>query len=210
MVEKRTMDKFALVYEFNKDSPLLVYKASKEIEDRNITIAIELLNTSIEKYPYYPTAYFLLSVALAYNGDYFRAGELIAQGNNLLDEEQTFQYYSNLVEKIKKEAEGIDTNFEDTVSTVLDDSFNDENDFYDFDDISIEIDNNEIKQTESPKGNITEGTIVTETLAEIYNTQGNYKEALDIYNRLLKIQPEKTDKFNQKILEISHSMGSKK
>ena len=206
------MDKFALVYEFNKESPLLVYKASKEIEDRNITNAIELLNTSIEKYPYYPTAYFLLSVALAYNGDYIKAGQSITQGNNLLDEEQTSQYYSNLVGKIKKEAEGLDTNFEDTVSKVLDDSFNDENenDFYDFDDINIEDDNNEIQQTESPKGNITEGTIVTETLAEIYNTQGNYKEALDIYNRLLKIQPEKTDKFNQKILEISHSMGSKK
>ncbi|MCP5060868.1 MAG: hypothetical protein GY936_00175 [Ignavibacteriae bacterium] len=210
MVEKLTMDKFALVYEFNKESPLLVYKASKEIEDRNITNAIELLNTSIEKYPYYPTAYFLLSVALAYKGDYTKANEIITKGNNLLDEEQTSQYYSNLIGKIKKEAEGLDTNFEDTVSKVLDDSFNDENDFYDFDDISIENDNNEVKQTESPKGNITEGTIVTETLAEIYNTQGNYKEALDIYNRLLKIQPEKTAKFNQKILEISNSMGSKK
>ncbi len=204
------MDKFALVYEFNKDSPLLVYKASKEIEDRNITNAIELLNTSIEKYPYYPTAYFLLSVALAYNEEYIKARELITQGNDLLDEEQTSQYYTNLVEKIRKEAEGLDTNFEDSVSKVLDDSFNDENDFYDFDDISIESNNNEDKQTESPKGNITEGTIVTETLAEIYNTQGNYKEALDIYNRLLKIQPEKTNKFNQKILEINHSMGSKK
>ena len=207
------MDKFALVYEFNKESPLLVYKASKEIEDRNIANAIDLLNSSIEKYPYYPTAYFLLSVALAYNGEYKKAGDLITQGNNLLDEEQTFEYYSNLVKQIKKEAEGIDNNFENTVSKVLDDSFNDENEFYDFDDINIEHDNtsdNEIKQTEAPKPNITEGTIVTETLAEIYNTQGNYKEALDIYNRLLKIQPEKTDKFNQKILEISHSMGTKK
>lgn len=204
------MDKFALLYEFDQKSPLLVYKAAQEIEERNISNAIELLNTSIEKYPYYATAYFLLATALAYNNEYDKISEMISKGSNILDDDETALYYTNLVEKIKRENAGIDNSFEETISDVLDESFHvDDSEFYNFDDLNL-VDE-KIEDTKqiptATKSKITEGTIVTETLAEIYNSQGNYTEALDIYERLLKLQPDKSVKFNKKILEINNTIG---
>ena len=59
------MDKFALVYEFNKESPLITYKASKELEAKNYSKAVDLLSSAIEKYPYHATAYFMYALALS-------------------------------------------------------------------------------------------------------------------------------------------------
>ncbi|MCB9248841.1 MAG: hypothetical protein H6613_10015 [Ignavibacteriales bacterium] len=60
------MDKFALVYEFNKDSPLITYEASKELDNKNYEGALKLLETAANKYPYHPTVYFLNCIALAH------------------------------------------------------------------------------------------------------------------------------------------------
>jgi len=206
------MDKFALVYEFNKNSPLIVYKASKEIEDRNISNAIELLNSSIKKYPYYSTAYFLLATALAYNNQYKEAEIMVTRGNILLDEKETAKYYLGKIKKIKKENEGIDNNFSETIDEVLDKSLEDDYKFYDFDDLGDNkvITSKKIEKENLTKSKISNGTIVTETLAEIYHAQGNYVEALDIYERLIKLQPGKIDIFNKKILEINNTIISKK
>ena len=53
------MDKFTLVYEFNRESPLITYEAAKEFEKHNLEKAVELFEISISKFPYYPTTYFL-------------------------------------------------------------------------------------------------------------------------------------------------------
>ncbi len=54
------MDKFALIYEFNKESPLVIYEAAKEIDNQNYEKAIQLFEIGIAKYPYHPTGYFLI------------------------------------------------------------------------------------------------------------------------------------------------------
>ncbi len=83
------MDKFALVYEFNKDSPLITYKATKEIEAKNYSKALELLPTAIEKYPNHATAYFMYALALAHNNQFEKAKEYLFKGDNILKDENT-------------------------------------------------------------------------------------------------------------------------
>ena len=196
------MDKFSLVYEFNNDSPLIVYEASKELEDNNVTKAIEMLNKAIENYPYYPTPYFLLATALAHNQEFEEAKIILSKGHNLLDNEKTYKYYSNLIEKIKREFDGISNNFDDTVNKVLDETLlhSDESD-------SIDLLSEEKTVTDpiltKVNTHLPDGTIVTETLAEIYSSQGNFNEAKEIYQKLKYIYPDKAEKFEKKIAELS-------
>jgi tetratricopeptide (TPR) repeat protein len=204
------MDKFALVYEFNNDSPLIVYKASKELEDNNIAKAIEMLNKAIEDYPYYPTPYFLLATALAYNHEFEEAQIMLSKAHNILDNEQTYKYYNNLIEKIKRESDGINSNFDDTVNKVLDETFLDSDELESIDLLSIDNPTDDNTILTKINTHLPDGTIVTETLAEIYSSQGNYNEAKEIYEKLKYIYPDKAEKFEKKILELSSTTSSKK
>ena len=205
------MDKFALVYEFNNDSPLIVYKASKELEDNNIAKAIEMLNKAIEDYPYYPTPHFLLATALAYNQEFEEAQLMLSKAHNILDNEQTYKYYTNLIEKIKRESDGVSSSFDDAVNKVLDETFLNSDELESIDLLSIDkpTDDDTIL-TQKVNTHLPDGTIVTETLAEIYSSQGNYKEAKEIYEKLKYIYPNKTEKFEKKILELTGTTSSKK
>jgi tetratricopeptide (TPR) repeat protein len=204
------MDKFALVYEFNNDSPLIVYKASKELEDNNIAKAIEMLNKAIEDYPYYPTPHFLLATALAYNHEFEEAQIMLSKAHNILDNEQTYKYYNNLIEKIKRESDGINSNFDDTVNKVLDETFLDSDELESIDLLSIDNPTDDNTILTKINTHLPDGTIVTETLAEIYSSQGNYDEAKEIYEKLKYIYPDKAEKFEKKILELSSTTSSKK
>jgi len=192
------MDKFALVYEFNKESPLITYKASKELEAKNYSKALELLSSAIEKYPYHATAYFLLALALAHNNEFEKAKEFLSKGDDLLGEKSTTEYYLGLIEKIKRESEGISVNLDDTISEVLNESFIEPEDFNT--ENELELLNDSFEKAEQPE-NITfeQNSIVTETLAEIYASQNNYEESLEIYEKLKIIKPDMTEKFDNRM-----------
>jgi tetratricopeptide (TPR) repeat protein len=204
------MDKFALVYEFNKESPLITYKASKELDIKNYSKALSLLNSALDKYPYHATAYFLKSIALAYNSEYDQAREFASKGHELLQEKSTFEYYLSQIEKIKRESEGISVDFDETVTEVLNDSFLEPDDFDTVQD--LEFLDEDLKNTELPgyDQSFDEKSIVTETLAEIYATQNNFEEALDIYEKLKEIKPELSDKFDNRIAELNQAIENKK
>lgn len=55
----------------------------------------------------------------------------------------------------------------------------------------------------SPRG------LVSETLARIYVSQENYKEAIEIYETLIEIQPEREDYYREKLNEIEMKRGNK-
>lgn len=51
--------------------------------------------------------------------------------------------------------------------------------------------------------------LVSETLARIYVSQGNYKEAIEIYETLIEIQPEREDYYEKKLDEIKMKRGNR-
>lgn len=203
------MDKFALVYEFNKDSPLVVYQASKAIDINDYSKALKLLTSAVDKFPYYPTPYFLLAVAHAHNKEYEKAKEFLTKGNNLFKENETYKYYLSEVEKIKRMAEGIPADFEDTVKDVLNESFLEPEDFDSSTDLHL-LDE-EFKQNEHANiDNFDQQSIVTETLAEIYASQNNFEEAIDIFEKLKDLKPELTERFDNRIKELNEAIENKK
>ena len=202
------MDKFAIVYEFNQESPLITYKASRELEAKNYPKAVDLLSSAIEKYPYHPTPYFQYALALAHNKQYGLAKDFLAKGDDLLGEKETLNYYSNLIEAVKREADGISIVFDDTINEVLGESFIEPEQFNSDDIDLIEEPNSNIIENDNPD---SEGiSIVTETLAEIYASQENYEEAIEIYEKLINIKPDFTDKFNNRISELKTAIENKK
>lgn len=202
------MDKFAIVYEFNQESPLITYKASRELEAKNYPKAVDLLSSAIEKYPYHPTPYFQYALALAHNKQYGLAKDFLAKGDDLLGEKETLNYYSNLIEAVKREADGISIVFDDTINEVLGESFIEPEQFNSDDIDLIEEPNSNIIENDNPD---SEGiSIVTETLAEIYASQENYEEAIEIYEKLKNIKPDFTDKFNNRISELKTAIENKK
>jgi len=203
------MDKFALVYEFNKDSPLITYKATKEIEAKNYSKALELLPTAIEKYPNHATAYFMYALALAHNDQVELAKEYLFKGDEILKDENTKAHYIKLIEKIDREAAGISVNFDDTVNEILDESFLEPEEFDPLQDLEL-LDDSLFDEEPEVEQHFEQNSIVTETLAEIYASQGNYEEALDIFEKLKEIKPELTEKFENRINELNLIIENKK
>lgn len=203
------MDKFSLVYEFNKDSPLVVYQASKAIDINDYKKALKLLTSAVDKFPYYPTSYFLLAVAHAHNKEYEKAKEFLMKGNDLFKENETYKYYLSEIEKIKRMAEGIPADFEETVKDVLNESFMEPEDFDPSSD--LELLDDEFKQNKhSNIENFDQQSIVTETLAEIYASQNNFEEAIDIFEKLKDLKPELTERFDNRIKELNEAIENKK
>lgn len=203
------MDKFSLVYEFNQESPLMAYQASKAIDIQDYSKALKLLNSAIDKFPHYPTPFFLLALAHAHKGNYEKSREFLLKGHELLSEEHTFNYYSNEIEKIKRIAEGIPVDFEDTVKDVLNETFLEPEDFDQ--PPAMELLDDDFKQDDNTNiENYEQKSIVTETLAEIYASQGNFEEAIDIFEKLKEIKPDLTERFDNRIKELTEAIESKK
>lgn len=51
--------------------------------------------------------------------------------------------------------------------------------------------------------------IITETIADLYAKQGNFREAFEAYNILLKLSPANQERISQKIFELERLMANR-
>ena len=197
-------------YSSNNESPLLVYKAWLEIEEKNFNKALLILAEAIKKFPFYPTAYFIYAMAFAHNREITLAKEMISKGDSLLGEHSTADYYYQLIENISKDEEEQKPIFEDTINEILNETFLDQNIYADIEDIELF---NEVEDLKLDKANFNQPNkipIITETMAEIYFSQNKFEEAIDVYTKLIDLKPEQSNKFNQRIFEIQNKIESLK
>lgn len=68
------------------------------------------------------------------------------------------------------------------------------------------VDESEIEEIQDNDMEFPGKSLVSETLAKIYFNQGNYREALSIYETLVDIQPAKKEYYSQKILQIKKQL----
>ncbi len=216
---KELTDKVLLIYEYEPNSPLFAAVANYYLEEREVNKAYEILKHGLSLYPNYPTAHIVMGKVLAVNGDYEKAKEHFLKASKLINCKDTLAYYNNKAENIMQNSKKIG----EEVDTFLDDqdvlSFSAEDDKID---ISDNIDDNlekiakELQNAKIPKITDNEEEIniefsnkelISEKLAEIYYAQGNFKEAADMYEKLILVNPEKEMMFRAKILEIKEKMG---
>jgi len=205
-VDNLTTERIKLIYEFNKNSPLFTRVAALEINKGNFVEANKILEDGINTHSFYPTAFLLLSLCKAYEGKETEAKIVAKIGADLINSKETFEYYSNEIEKIINERKSL--------SESLRPNFIDENIIENevienkLDQLAEQLskakiipkpvdENNELEIPEY-KGK----KIVSETLAEIYYTQKNYNEAISAFEELINQKPEKAEYYLNRIEEI--------
>lgn len=223
MEKENSTDKVKLIYEFNNDSPLFARVAEDELNNGNFEKAIAVLVKGLENFPDYATAYFLYGKALAYGGDYEKAKDTISKGSNFIDSEETKNFYLDEIKKIKEREDYLSKSrrvpffgeeFEDKIKEDTDST--DEKVDGNLDNLAQKLEGAKIKFDpqsddnyefeEEPDEETDDQKIVSETLGGIYLSQGNYKEALKIYKKLLEQKPEKAEEFEKKINYIQKLM----
>ena len=216
-------DKIALIYEFDRSSPLFARVAAAEIEKNNIQLSVEILEDGIKKFPDYPTAYFIYARALALAGRIAEAKNQVKNGCEIIESDETLEFYFNEIEDIKKTVtdfsesrrkaffpegvlEGISS--KPDLKTTRHDSESGENELAALADKLKKakmpaLSRETVEEPGSVDFGFNEQVIVSETLAGIYYAQGSLLEAKSIYEKLIHTQPEKADFFNRKIEDIN-------
>lgn len=194
-------DKVNLIYEYNKQSPLFVRVASGEIDKNNVEKAIEILNEGLSSYPDYPVAHILMGKALMLKGMYKDSLDSFRKGSELINSHKVYEYYLQEVENLKKQR----ALFESSRKP----GFIDENEEGEESGENISLEKelssfesmDEQKNTQVSSGQGSD-TIVSETLANIYITQGEFREALKVFERLLNKNPQKREYYLEKMNEL--------
>lgn len=206
-------DRIKLIYEFNASSPLFARVANSLLNESNITEAIEILKRGIDNYPDYPTAYFILAVAYAYAGNEIDAKESISKGSSFLHSVSTEEFYYQKINSIISERNSLNKIKTPTFSeNVTETKVEPEEKIEDQLDLLAEKLTNakikynpEEKKDESPETPEYKGSkIASDTLAGIYISQNNYKEAISVFKELIKKNPDKADYYAAKIAELQN------
>ncbi|RJP61987.1 MAG: tetratricopeptide repeat protein [Ignavibacteriales bacterium] len=199
----KDLAKIKLIYEFNPSSPLFARVAESELESGNTDTAIQMLERGMELYPDYISAKLVYIQALAKKGEYKKVIDKLDELKPILNDDSTINYY---LEKIEEEKSNIQNN-EDEITRIkkpLEE---------DLENLAETINKAKIPPIDSnitPKIDESEPRgkqFVSETLAGIYLAQSSFKEALDIYEKLLESNPAKTEYYERKIEEIKNMMN---
>lgn len=222
--------KVNLIYEYNRNSPLFVKMANSQIEENNVDEAIEILRAGLKTYPEYPVAHILLGKALAMKGNYGKALECYKKGSNIIQSAETYNFYVNELEEMKKQRSLFDASrgnsfFSSSKNLNQPAKRPDElivkSETKDEKELTVSIEErlaqladqiSKVKLTVSTRNPdkvsdfkdilSQDNMIVSETLAKIYVAQNEYDEAIKVYEKLIKKEPSKYEHYTEKIKEI--------
>jgi tetratricopeptide (TPR) repeat protein len=218
-------DKACLIYEFNKKSPLFVKQANKEILLNNIDSAIEILENGLRFFPSHFTAKIILARALALKGSYSNSLKIFKDVFQAINSTDSFNYYVHEIENIKKQRSAFEMNKRLSTWVDIPEEIEDSNKT-DFQTKSNSVDDrlseiaqkiSSIKLSDSSRQNsnaksdsnintIKEKSITSETMAKIFIAQGEFKEAIKIYQKLSELKPDRRSYFDQKIFELNKKL----
>lgn len=218
-------NKACLIYEFNKKSPLFVKQANKEISLNNIDAAIEILEKGLTLFPSFHTAKIILAKALALKGTYSSSLKIFKDVFQSIHSKESFDYYVHEIENIKKQRSAFEMNKRLSTWVDIPEDIEDQNK-KEFSNKSNSVDDrlseiaqkissiklsetsrqNNNSKTESNDQRFKEKSITSETMAKIFVAQGEFKEAINIYQKLSELKPDRKSYFDQKISELNKKL----
>lgn len=219
-LKDKVPDKIALIYEFNKQSPLFARVANAELNKGNIDEAVNILAAGLELYPNYATAHLVNAKALALSGDKEEAIAALKKACTLINDLKTEEYYLHQIEKISAETSAFSEsrraaffpeNFETDEEEVQE-----ENEDDGLEQLAEELNSAQTIDVEEEEEQPSSGfvftggkPIISETLAGIYMAQNNFKDAKYVYEQLIIKEPEKEERFRKKLAEIEERIAQK-
>ncbi|MBV6513663.1 MAG: hypothetical protein FMNOHCHN_03198 [Ignavibacteriaceae bacterium] len=199
---ERFTEKVDLIYDFSPDTPLFVRKADSELDRNNINGAVDILKQGLDAYPDYATAHIILGKAYTLLGDYDNALLAFQKGSVIIGSPKTLEFYSEQIENIRRHRSPFTltrrTTFVEEPEPKPQIQAEEEISF----DLLEEEDLSELASRISkakippPKpGEPSEvhpaaekehagAKIYSETMGKIYMAQGNFTEAIDVFQHL--------------------------
>ncbi|KUG24691.1 hypothetical protein ASZ90_005492 [hydrocarbon metagenome] len=200
----QAIDKIKLIYEFNNNSPLFARVAEAELNDGNIDQAIKILERGFNNYPEYITAKLVYVEALAKKAQYKKIIDIIEELRPKLDDDTLINYYLEKIEEERAKTE-IEEDFLLSEKKSLEDNLENLAEVISKAKIPP-VDENKSSQNYEDFSSMGK-QFISETLANIYFSQGNYKEALEIYQKLIETNPNKAEHLKEKIEETKKLMN---
>ena len=217
-------NKLNFISAFKKESPLFLRTAQNFILDNDYQRAIVVLKKGLKKFPGHPVAYILLGKAFLLNRNFELADSNFKVASDLLNSKKTYEYYSNEINKLNRFTVNRES-FSKNTSSYSDPGGNSvpENRQQQSEEKKTVEDQLEqlaealssakierIKESVPFNSDIfyripERSKIISETLAEIYLSQGERGEAVKVYERLIKRNPLKEGYYLQKIKQIRSS-----
>lgn len=207
-----------LIYERDNSSPLFLRTADYYLQSNDPHSALSILEKGLRTFPDHPLAFILMGKVHIKLGELELAKFFFKKSSELLNSNQTFIYYKNEFKLTDKQTSPFDSSrgsifinstSEDLLKELLlpakTDSIEDR-----LSQIAEELINKRIERTDDisfREPNQREylpdtSRLASETLANIYLSQGQKSEAIKVYEALFQRNPEKKEYYLEKIREL--------
>jgi len=220
-VDDKLVAKIKLLFDRNNNSPLFLKIADFYLTENDVQKALLIVEEGLKIFPEHPLAFILKGKANFFLGNFEAADSYIKQASELLDSSRTYSYYKNEFKLSDKQVSPFDYSrgsvFINTFAEKVDDTKAKEksvNKSQSIDDrlaqladdvMNARIERNNdhfIPVTNQESHSLNTSMLASETLANIYLSQGEKSEAIKIFELLISRKPEKREYYLAKIAEI--------
>ena len=218
-MDEKLTSRAKLIYDRDNSSPLFLRTAAFHIKNNDAETAISILMSGQQIFPNHPLLFLLLGKAYHLLGDLQKTEAYLKKTSDILDGELVYLYYKkelNLPERKRspfdssrgnifinsKDFEVSNNNeIESTKNKSVDDNLKQIADEL----LNARIDRKDAfssNQSDGQNYNLGKSKLASETLANIYISQGQINEAIKIYEHLAQIKPEKKEYYIEKIKNL--------
>jgi tetratricopeptide (TPR) repeat protein len=218
-VDEKLTARAKLIYERDNNSPLFLRIADSYLQNSNPENAISILEEGLKNFPDHPLAFILMGKANVMVNEIEMAEYYFKKSSELLNTNQTYTYYKKEYNLPDKQSSPFDSS---RGSVFINSSADDILKIEDLilkksqpveerlEQIANELMNKRLEQTDNfplresdqQQYSPDKSKLATETLANIYLSQGQKNEAIKIYESLVNRNPGKKEYYLEKIREI--------
>lgn len=208
-----------LIYERDNNSPLFLRIADSYLQSGNPENAISILEEGLNNFPDHPLAFILMGKANVMLNEIEMAEYFLKKSSELLNTNQTYTYYKKEYNLPDKKSSPFDSSRGSVfINSSADDILKIEDVIHEksqpveerLEQIAQELmnkrlvqnDNIPLRESDQKQYSPDKSKLATETLANIYLSQGQKNEAIKIYESLVDRNPGKKEYYLEKIREI--------
>ncbi len=216
-MDEKLVARAKLIYERDNNSPLFLLAADYYLQNNDFNTALSILENGVKNFPEHPLAFILLAKLNAKLGDLENAEIYFKKCSDLLNNKQTLTHYKNVFSLPDKKPSPFDLSRGNIFINSSEDMFKEETAVENSDSVDDRLPQiaNELMNRRGDKPNDLDfktpvqkeylpdkSKLASETFANIFISQGKQEEAIEIYELLLKRNPEKQDYYLSKIKEL--------
>jgi len=218
-VDEKLTARAKLIYEQDNHSPLFLRIAESYLQNNNPESAISILEDGLKIFPDHPLAFILMGKANVMLNEMEMAEFFFKKSSELLNTNRTYTHYKKEFNLPDKQHSPFDTSrgsvfikSSDDDTRIIDELIPDKSQPVEdrLEQIANELmnkrlertDNFPLKEADKQQYSPDKSKLATETLANIYLSQGQKNEAIKIYELLANRNPGKKEYFLEKIRNI--------